>query len=102
MVDKENSNKYDNNYLDEILSNNMIKKIYIKCILGEDKCTSGGEKIKKIVIDMITKSDKDNTNKQKEDAKKIFDNIVENDKENLEKLLKKYDPNRIFYKEYRK
>ncbi|KAK9892197.1 hypothetical protein WA026_019002 [Henosepilachna vigintioctopunctata] len=90
--------KFDNIDLNEIFQSARLIKNYHDCFMDRGKCTPQGAQIKKNLPDALkTECDKC-TEKQKENAKKTLNFLLEEKPDLYKELEAKYDPDQVYRK----
>lgn len=94
--------KYDNIDIDAILANERLTTNYVNCLLDKGKCNEDGKTLKEVIPDaLITGCSKCNDH-QKESVRKVIHHLIKNRKADWDTLLKKYDPQGTYQKNYQK
>ncbi|XP_067003796.2 ejaculatory bulb-specific protein 3-like [Anabrus simplex] len=94
--------KWDNINVDEILSNERLRKVYLDCLLAADdkSCAEEGKALRSALPDALATECKKCTDKQKEKAEKVIKWIIENNADAWKKLKAKWDPTGEYTKKY--
>ncbi|XP_068987146.1 ejaculatory bulb-specific protein 3-like [Bombus flavifrons] len=92
--------KFDNIDVDEILNSDRLLINYHKCLIGEGRCTSEGNEIKKILPEALATDCQKCTEKQAENIKKVVFFLVAKKPQLWDKLMEKYDPEKKYRSKY--
>ncbi|CAG9563929.1 unnamed protein product [Danaus chrysippus] len=88
----ENYDRYEYFDVDELVSNVRLLKAYIKCFLGEGKCTPEGSEFKKWIPDAIQSNCGKCSDKQKHIVGRVIKAIIDNLPEEWNKLNAMHNP----------
>ncbi|XP_061390536.1 putative odorant-binding protein A10 [Musca vetustissima] len=92
--------RFDNIDVDEILQQERLLKNYVKCLEGTGPCTPDGKALKETLPDAIATNCVKCTPKQKEGSDKVTHFLIDNRREDWERLEKIYDPEGTYRKAY--
>ncbi|XP_044745568.1 ejaculatory bulb-specific protein 3-like isoform X1 [Coccinella septempunctata] len=90
--------KFDNIDLDEIFKSERLIKNYHECFMERGNCTPQGAAIKKNLPDALKTECLRCTKKQKENAKKTLNFMLEEKPDLYTELEAKYDPAQVYRK----
>ncbi|XP_052743902.1 uncharacterized protein LOC112049035 [Bicyclus anynana] len=91
-VAEEYTDRYDNINIDEILHNKRLLASYMKCVLGQGRCTPEGKEITVHLKDGMQTGCKKCTQAQKEKARKVANHLKNHEPKFWEDLKHKFDP----------
>lgn len=94
--------KYDGINLDEILKSDRLFNNYYKCLMDQGRCTPDGAELKKILPDALKTDCKKCNDKQRAGTERVLRFVIDNKKDQWEKLQAKYDPTGIYIEKFRK
>ncbi|XP_063626802.1 ejaculatory bulb-specific protein 3-like isoform X3 [Cydia splendana] len=94
------TDRYDNVNIDEILANKRLLVPYVKCLLGEGRCTPEGKTLKNTIKDAMTTSCEKCTEQQRKGARKVVKHLKENEPEYWTQMKAKYDPGDKYQESY--
>ncbi|XP_073953865.1 ejaculatory bulb-specific protein 3-like [Choristoneura fumiferana] len=86
------TDRYDSVNIDEILANKRLLVPYVKCMLGQGRCTPEGKALKSHVNDAMTTGCEKCTEWQRKSARKVVKHLKEHEQEYWEQMKAKYDP----------
>nr|CAD7613608.1 unnamed protein product [Timema genevievae] len=94
--------KYDGVNLSEILKNERLWKVYLKCLLddGLENCTPDGKELKANIPDALTNECSKCSDKQKEGTKEVIRFFYHEKPEQWKLLQAKFDPEDTYVKKY--
>ncbi|XP_058821017.1 ejaculatory bulb-specific protein 3-like [Topomyia yanbarensis] len=95
------TNKYDNIDVDEILKSPRLFTSYYKCLMDMGPCTAEGNELKKHLPDALSNACAKCTEKQREFAVKILNELIANHPDEWTTLRAKYDPDNKLVEKFR-
>nr|CAD7259894.1 unnamed protein product [Timema shepardi]CAD7575922.1 unnamed protein product [Timema californicum] len=96
--------KYDGVNLGEILKNERLRKVYVKCLMddGLENCTPDGKELKENISDALLNECAKCSEKQKEGTKEVIRFLYREKPEEWKPLQAKYDPGNTYVTKYAK
>ncbi|XP_034835697.1 allergen Tha p 1-like [Maniola hyperantus] len=99
-VAEEYTDRYDDINIDEILQNKRLLASYMKCVLGQGRCTPEGKEIRVNLQDGMQTGCSKCTKTQKIKARKVVNHLRNHEHQFWEDLKKKFDPENKFKPTY--
>nr|UDM59700.1 putative chemosensory protein 7 [Corcyra cephalonica] len=96
------TDRYDNINLDEILGNRRLLIPYIKCVLGEGRCTPDGKELKSHIQEALENECNKCTETQRSGSRRVIAHLINHEPQYWNKLSAKYDPSGKYTKKYEK
>lgn len=94
--------KYDHIDVAAIIANKRLMDNYVQCLLKRGTCSEEGSVLREIIPDALTTECSKCNELQKNWAEKVIKHLVEERKSDWEDLLKEYDPEGKYMKQYKK
>ncbi|XP_044726926.1 ejaculatory bulb-specific protein 3-like [Chrysoperla carnea] len=88
--------------IDEAIKNADIFKNYISCLDNTGPCTPEGEQIKNLMGEVVATCCEKCSQKQKNDFRKVYQQLAKTSPDALDRLRKLYDPNGAYEPECKK
>ncbi|XP_050598129.1 ejaculatory bulb-specific protein 3-like [Bombus affinis] len=92
--------KFDKINVDEILNSDRLLVNYLKCFLGEARCTSDGNDFKQILPEALATECAKCTEKQRENVNKVVIFLITKRPEMWERMMNKFDPEKKYRHKY--
>ena len=100
--DTKYTTKYDGVNLEEILKSDRLFNNYFKCLMDTGRCTPDGNELKRVLPDALKTDCAKCSEKQQDGTDKVIRYLIEKKPDQWTDLQKKYDPENVYIKNYKK
>ncbi|KAI8420208.1 hypothetical protein MSG28_008753 [Choristoneura fumiferana] len=94
------TDKFDSVDLNEILKNRRLLVPYVKCLLGQGKCTPDGKELKSHIKEALENYCAKCTDTQRSATRRVIGHLINKEGAYWEQLVDKYDPQRKYVTKY--
>nr|AXF48715.1 chemosensory protein CSP19 [Lobesia botrana] len=94
------TDRYDNVDLNEILNNRRLLVPYVKCLLGQGKCTPDGKELKSHIKEALENGCAKCTESQRVATRQVIGHLINKESAYWNQLVTKYDSQRKYVAKY--
>uniref|UniRef100_A0A0K8TVE6 Chemosensory Protein n=1 Tax=Epiphyas postvittana TaxID=65032 RepID=A0A0K8TVE6_EPIPO len=94
------TDKFDTVDLNEILNNRRLLVPYVKCLLGQGKCTPDGKELRSHIKEALENYCEKCTETQRRATRRVMGHLINKEGTYWGQLVTKYDPQRKYVNKY--